>query len=41
MGIQRRTTDLNKMRTQLSVGDIDGKFVVEEELQVSLWRLSV
>jgi hypothetical protein len=26
---------------QLLVGDSHGKFVVEEELEVSLWRLSV
>jgi hypothetical protein len=29
------------MRVQLSVGDIHGKLVVEEELEVSLWRLFV
>jgi hypothetical protein len=36
MGTQRRTTEYNRMRVQLSVGDSHGKFVVDEELEVSL-----
>jgi hypothetical protein len=36
MGIQRRTTEYNRMRIELSVGGSHGKLVVEEELEVSL-----
>jgi hypothetical protein len=46
MGIQRRKTEYNReyeneKSVRLSVGDSYGKLVVEEELEVSLWRLSV
>jgi hypothetical protein len=41
MGIQRGTTEYNRMRIQLSVGDSHGKLVVKEQLKVSLRRLSV
>jgi hypothetical protein len=32
MGIQRRTTEYNRVKIELSVGDNHGKLVVEEEL---------
>jgi hypothetical protein len=41
----RRWEDIEECRNgnsvQLSAGDSHGKFVVEEELEVGLWRLSV
>jgi hypothetical protein len=39
LGIQRHTTEWEL--SQLSVGDSHGKLVIEEESEVSLWRLSV
>jgi hypothetical protein len=36
MGIQRRTTEYNKMRVQLLEGDSHGKLVAEEELEIGL-----
>jgi hypothetical protein len=38
-GVQQRVREWEL--SQLSVGDSHGKLVVEEELEVSLWRLSV
>jgi hypothetical protein len=38
MGIQWRTKEYNRMRIELSVGDSHEKFVVEEELEVSLLK---
>jgi hypothetical protein len=36
MGIQRHTTEYNRMRVQLFAGSSHGKLVVEEELEVGL-----
>jgi hypothetical protein len=46
MGIQRRKTEYNREYknenwVQLSAGDSQEKLVVEEELEISLWIVSV
>jgi hypothetical protein len=43
VGVQKNTgvQESTRMRIELSVGDSHGKLVVEEELEVDLWKLSV